>query len=100
MRAPFGKGRVTRQQKVKRAAERIDVGPAVDRVAIQRLFGCEVVERAEDRAATFGVEGEPGSLPAQQHDSQVEDFHDPVAVEQKVGRLDVTVDQPGLRRVR
>ena len=44
---PLDKRRAAGEQKEHRATETVDVGPRIDRVAVQRLFGGEVVGRAE-----------------------------------------------------
>ena len=92
--ATGAKRRHAGDQKVQRAAERVDVDALVDGLAA-RLLGRDVVGRADDDAhrgqrrlgARIDRLGEP----------EVGDLHAPVAEPHQVRRLDVAVDEARLR---
>src|SRR5207302_9977751 len=84
------------EQEVKRDAETVDVGPDVGRMTVDRLFGSEIVRRADD-----AVRPEPASqvvllVVKEPGESEVEDFDQTRSVQQQVGRLDVPVYEAGL----
>ena len=82
------------EDEVERAAQAVQVGPPIDRMAVERLFGGQIVGRAEhvfvvcDRQRGFLAVGEFGQ-------SQVQHFDRALGVDQQIGRLDVAVDQAG-----
>ena len=88
----FGKRGMPGQHVIERAAEAVDVGPMIDRMAVERLFGGQIIGRAQhvfvvgDRQRRFVGVGELGQ-------SQIENFDGPLQIDQQVGRLDVAMDQ-------
>ena len=70
-------------------AEGVDVGPAVDRLALG-LLGRGVAGRAEHRALGLG----PGRLGQGPGQAEVGDAEAAVVAEEEVGGLDVAVDEP------
>ena len=95
---PSGNGGLPGQQEIKRAAQAVDVRPAIRLVAIESLLGGQVIGRAEHvllvghrerRLVVFGQLGQ----------AHVEQLHRAVPVDQAVGRLDVAMDQAHLMGV-
>ncbi len=91
---PFAERRAAYQRVIHRAAEAVDIGTAVDAVAVQRLLGSQIVGGAEhvlvvgQRKRGLLVGGEPGQ-------AQIEQFHHTVGIDEQIGRLDVAMDQSG-----
>ena len=87
-----GKRRVASQQVIERAAEGIDVGAGIDIMAVERLFGRQVVGGAEhifvmgDGQRRLGFTGEQGQ-------AQIQNLHDTFVVDEQVCGFDITMDQ-------
>lgn len=86
------------QQFVEGAAQRVDVGTDVDRMAVGRLLGGHVVGCAH-RLPLAGEFLAAVLRRAEQGEAQVEDFHPPLGREHQVRRLDVAMHQSVLVRV-
>ena len=89
-------GDAARQHLVQHAAQRVDVGAAVDRPGLD-LLGGDVVGRADPRARAREAAG--GAEPLGQPEvGQVDVLVVALAADQDVGRLDVAVHQAALVR--
>jgi hypothetical protein len=91
--------RASREKKEAGRSQAVNIGPDVDVVAVDRLFGREVVDRSQEHPAVVElghpvalVEKEPGQ-------AQVEELDRPRTVEEQVARLDIAVDHPHLEGV-
>ena len=94
----LGERRASRQQVVERAAERIDVGAGVGRVAVAGLLGREVVGRAE-HLLVVGLRERRVVLFLGERETEVEDLDRAAGVEDQVRGLDVAMHEPLLVRM-
>ena len=89
----FRERRLSRQEEVKGAAQTVDIGPHVDRVAVERLFGREVVGRSQHFFIMATGDRRIVPLIKKPHQSQVEHLDRAPVVQQQVGWFDVAVNQ-------
>src|SRR5436190_1119208 len=82
--------RAAGEQEVERDAQAVNVGPDVGGLAVEGLLGRDVVRRA-DRVAGAELAGQVAVVAGGARQTEVEDFHQPGALQQQVGRLDVAV---------
>ena len=62
-------------------------------MAIDRLFGRQIVDGAEYGRLAVEIDGEVTRLFAEQNDPQIEDLHDSESIQQQVGGFDVAVHE-------
>src|SRR4029079_7649110 len=87
----FGEGGMARQHVIKSAAQTVNVGPGVYRVAVERLLGSEVVGGSQhffivgdrQRFLVFIIE--------KSRQSHIENFEKTVGIDEQVAWLDVPV---------
>ncbi len=87
----LGKGRVAREQKVERAAQRIDVGAVVEVRGFQGLLGGHVIDGPKGRSARRRTPRLVALVQAGQ--AQIENLDHTLVVDQQVRGLDVAVDE-------
>lgn len=91
--------RVSGQPIVDRTAEAVDVGPAIDLMAVQSLFGRQIVRRAQH---LFVVQHRQRILfrdflkPGQ---PQIEHFDDTTAIDQQIAGLHIAMHQSAVMRM-
>ena len=83
---------VARQHEVERAAEAVDVGPCVNPVAVERLFGGKIVDGA-DHLLVVGHRQRGLRLVGEPRQPHVENLDRAGLVDQQIGGLDVAVNQ-------
>ena len=88
--------RTAGQQEIHRTTETVDVRPGIHLVAVESLFGCQVVGGAQHLFVMPQRDRVLVGLFKEPRQAQVENLDDPLEVHQQVGRLDVAMDQPGL----
>src|SRR5438445_4285358 len=90
----FGERRHAGQAEVKGTAQTVDVTPNINTVAIQSLFGSEIVGGAEDSLVEFL--GEMIILIIEESSqAQIQDLNRAAAIENDIARLDVPMDDAG-----
>ena len=87
---------VAGKEKIEGDAEAVYVTTDIDIVAIDGLFGGEVVGGAEDGVAVVFLSYRLFFVVEKARKAEVEDFDDAGAIHDQVGRLDVAVDEARL----
>ena len=87
---------VAGKEKIEGDAEAVYVTTDIDIVAIDGLFGGEVVGGAEDGVAVVFLSYRLFFVVEKAREAEVEDFDDAGAIHDQVGRLDVAVDEARL----
>src|SRR5204863_2282453 len=88
----FAKLRLAGQQEIKRGAEAVDIRANIDAVAVDGLFGSEIIGRAQDILIVF-LGKNVFLVVKEAGQPHVEQLHGAVSVDEDITGLDIAVHQ-------
>ena len=89
----LGKRRMAGQKEIEGATQPINVGPRIDVMAVDGLFRREVVGRSQH--VLIILHRQRGAVVVgESRQPEVENFKHVLLIDEKIGRLDVAMDQP------